>query len=277
MTEKTGKRLTIAGIVVFLLLMTAVTAFAGQPLIRYASSPERFREWIGGYGAFGRLIFVGIVFLQTVVAFIPGEPFEIAAGYAFGAFEGTALCVLGELIGSVSVFLFVKKFGVKAVEMFFPREKIDSLRFLRDEKKLETFTFFVFLIPGTPKDLLCYIAGLTPMRLTAWLIISSVARFPSVVTSTLGGNALGMGNHVFAVIVFAVTLAVSIVGLMSYNRITALRARRYDEEKRRARREQKRLRREKGQDKHVLRRRVRKRYRRSKSEAAQPMENSRSR
>lgn len=273
MTEKTGKRLAIAGIAVFLALMAAAAVYVGQPLIRYASDPEAFRAWISGYGAFGRLVFVGVVFLQTVAAVIPGEPFEIAAGYAFGAIEGTALCIAGELLGSVSVFLFVKKYGVKAVEVFFPREKIENLRFLKDEKRLETFTFFVFLIPGTPKDLLCYVAGLTPMRLSAWILISSVARFPSVITSTLGGNALGMGNHAFAVIVFAVTLAISLAGLLGYNRLTALRARRYDEEKRRARRERKRLRREKRTGTRRIRRLGKIRYRRAKRH---PMENSRS-
>lgn len=277
MTEKAGKRVAIAGIAVFLLLMAAVTVYAGRPLIRFASSPEQFRAWIAGYGAFGRVLFVGIVFLQTVVAFIPGEPFEIAAGYAFGALEGTALCILGELLGSVTVFLFVKRFGVKAAEVFFPREKIERLRFLKDEKRLEAFTFFVFLIPGTPKDLLCYIAGLTPMRLSAWVLISSVARFPSVVTSTLGGNALGMGNHGFAGVVFAVTLAVSLSGLLGYNRVTELRARRYDEEKRRVRREKKRLRREKKAFARRRKRTVKNRFRRVGSASAQPMANRRSR
>ena len=271
MTEKTRKRAAVAA---FLLLMAAVTAYAGRPLIRFASSPERFRAWIAGCGAFGRVAFVGIVVLQTVAAFIPGEPFEIAAGYAFGALEGTALCLLGETLGSVGVFLFVKRFGTRAAEAFFPREKIEGLRFLRDEKRLEAFTFFVFLIPGTPKDLLCYIAGLTPMRLSAWVLISSVARFPSVVTSTLGGNALGMGDHAFAGIVFAVTLAVSLAGLLGYNRVTALRARRYNEEKRRARREKKRLRREKKQ---LARRRARPPKNRARVGTPQRTENSRSR
>ena len=132
-------------------------------------------------------------------------------------------------VGSVLVFLFVRKCGIRAIEVFFPREKIDSLRFMRDEKKVEIFAFIAFLIPGTPKDILSYCAGITHMKLSTWVFISTVARFPSVVTSTVGGDALGMGQHLFAVIVFVVTIALSLVGLYFYNRAVKRRAEKYAE------------------------------------------------
>lgn len=219
MTEKQKKTLTIAGFIIFLAVMGLVTWFVGRPLISFAKEPEKFREWVNGFGVWGKLIFVGLIVLQIIVAFIPGEPFEIVAGYAFGTFWGTLLCVVGEVIGSVLVFLFVRKCGVRAIEVFFPREKIDSLRFMRDEKKVETFAFIAFLIPGTPKDILSYCAGITHMKLSTWVFISTVARFPSVVTSTVGGDALGTSNYWFAAAVFAITLVISLVGLLFYKKI----------------------------------------------------------
>ena len=227
MTEKQKKALTIAGFIIFLAVMGLVTWFVGRPLISFAKEPEKFREWVNGFGVWGKLIFVGLIVLQHIEAFIPGEPFEIVAGYAFGTFWGTLLCVVGEVIGSVLVFLFVRKCGIRAIEVFFPREKIDSLRFMRDEKKVETFAFIAFLIPGTPKDILSYCAGITHMKLSTWVFISTVARFPSVITSTVGGDALGMGRHLFAVIVFVVTIALSLVGLYFYNRAVKKRAEKY--------------------------------------------------
>lgn len=229
MTEKQKKALTIAGFIIFLAVMGLVTWFVGRPLISFAKEPEKFREWVNGFGVWGKLIFVGLIVLQIIVAFIPGEPFEIVAGYAFGTFWGTLLCVVGEVIGSVLVFLFVRKCGDRAIEVFFPREKIDSLRFMRDEKKVETFAFIAFLIPGTPKDILSYCAGITHMKLSTWVFISTVARFPSVITSTVSGDALGMGQHLFAVIVFVVTIALSLVGLFFYNRAVKRRAEKYAE------------------------------------------------
>lgn len=81
-----------------------------------------------------------MVALQVIFAIIPGEPLEIGAGYAFGALEGTVLCVIGGLLGSLVVFAFVRTFGVRVVELFFPIEKINNLKFLKNAKRLEVVT-----------------------------------------------------------------------------------------------------------------------------------------
>lgn len=219
LTERQRKIMAIASVAIFLLLSLAVFWFIGKPLIKFVSEPEHFREWVDGKGIWGRLAFIGMVMLQVFIAIIPGEPLEIGAGYAFGALEGTLLCLLGTILGGVLVFSFVRRFGVHAVEVFFSREKINSLHFLQDSKKLNFLVFIVFLIPGTPKDVLSYCVGLTTMKMSTWLLISSIARIPSIITSTVGGNALGMGEHLFAVIVFAVTIVLSIGGLILYNKI----------------------------------------------------------
>ena len=113
----------------------------------------------------------------------------------------------------------VRYYGIKAVEEFFPRNKIYSLSFLKNERKLNLLVFAIFFIPGTPKDLLSYFIGLTKMKLSTWIVITTTARIPSVMTSTIGGDALGMENYEFAIIVFLATLLISIVGLGLYNRI----------------------------------------------------------
>ena len=210
--------------IVLLCLIAAVTVFAlyaGGPFWNLLSNSEALRAWVDEYGVWSKLAFTCMMALQVFVAFIPGEPLEIAAGYAFGAWEGTALCMLGALIGSAVVFLFVRKYGVKALQLFFSGEKINSVGFLKDTSKLHLLVFIIFFIPGTPKDILSYAVALTPMRLRAWLIISTIARIPSIVTSTIGGDALGMGNFAFAVIVFGITLLISALGLVVYQYIAA--------------------------------------------------------
>ena len=77
------------------------------------------------------------------------------------------------------------------MRVFFPQEKIDKLRFLRDQKRLTRIAFLLFLIPGTPKDIMTYCVGLTNMKLSTWMVICTLARIPSILTSTLGGDALG--------------------------------------------------------------------------------------
>ena len=220
LTDRQKKWIAGTGVFLFLVLSALVCWFAGRPLIRFVREPERFQAWVDAQGVRAPLLFVGMVVLQIVVAIIPGEPLEIAAGYAFGALEGTLLCLIGALVGRVAVFLLVRRFGVRAVEVFFPREKVQSLRFLQNEKKLAFWVFFLFSRPGTPKDVLCYIVGLTKLPLRSWIIISTIAPIPSIITSTIGGSALGMGRYAFAAAVFGATLAISAAGLLVYRRVS---------------------------------------------------------
>ena len=213
-----------ASIAVFVLLLVFLTVYVGGPLVKTLNDPAAFRVWVDGRGFWGKALFVGMVILQVIVAFIPGEPFELAAGYAFGAVWGTVLVWIGLVLGSTIVFLFVRKVGVKAVEVFFPRERIDSLRFLKDEKKLNAAAFFLFFIPGTPKDLLTYAAGLTKIRLLPWVLITSFARLPSIVTSTVSGSALGTQRYVLAAVVFGATALLSGAGFLIYRATEKKRA-----------------------------------------------------
>lgn len=219
MTEKQKKCIAAAGIAAFLALFFLVFWYAGRPLIQFVSEPELFRCWVDARGIWGRIAFLGMVILQVFVAIIPGEPIEIASGYTFGFWEGTFLCLLGMTIGGVLVFAFVRKYGIKAVEVFFPREKIASLKFLQNSHRVYLFIILAFLLPGTPKDLLSYVAGLTPIRFSHWLLITSLCRIPSVITSTMGGNALGSGKLQTAIIIFAVTLCITLAGYAVYRHL----------------------------------------------------------
>ena len=223
LTEAHKKKIYLFAIVVALIFIGAVGYLVGKPMVEFVREPERFRAWVDSSGFVSRVIFVGMVIFQLIIALIPGEPLEMGAGYAFGAVEGTILCIIGCVIGSALVFLFVRRFGVKLVEVFFPREKIRSLRFLQDSRRLNLLTFIVFFIPGTPKDLLSYFIGLTDMKLGTWLLITAVARIPSIVTSTVTGDALGLKDYQFALIAFGVTLALSLLGILVYRRLSARR------------------------------------------------------
>ena len=223
LTEAHKKKIYLFAIIVALIFIAAVGYLVGKPMVEFVREPERFRAWVDSSGFVSRVIFVGMVVFQLIIALIPGEPLEMGAGYAFGAVEGTILCIIGCVIGSALVFLFVRRFGVKLVEVFFPREKIRSLRFLQDSRRLDLLTFIVFFIPGTPKDLLSYFIGLTDMKLGTWLLITAVARIPSIVTSTVTGDALGLKDYQFALIAFGVTLALSLAGILVYRRLSARR------------------------------------------------------
>ena len=219
MTEKQKKWVFAAAFVVFVVFCALTGWLVGVPMVEFANDPERFREWVDASGIWGRVLFVGMVVLQVVVAFIPGEPVELAAGYAFGFWEGSALTMAGFLLGSWLVFALVRKFGVKLVEVFFHKNKIAELRFLQNPRKAKIIAFLLMLIPGTPKDFLSYFAGLTPLTLSQWLRIVALARIPSLVTSSLTGAAAGEENYILSGVMLAVTLIISISGILYYRHI----------------------------------------------------------
>ena len=216
LSEKKAKSrrriVSIVGLIIFFALSAAI-AF---PFIKFFKEPEMFRSWVDSFGMWGWLVCIGAMALQIVVAIIPGGAMEIGAGYAFGTVEATILCTIGSIIGCALVFWFVKSFGVKFVEAFFPIEKIQNLKFLQNEKKRDILSFVIFLIPCMPKDLISYFMGLTNIKLSRWLIISTVARIPAIIVSAMGGQALGRGQYVAAIVVLAIIAGVSIIGTIGY-------------------------------------------------------------
>lgn len=219
MTEKHQKAVWVIALVIFVAFCALVGWKIGVPMVQLAEDPEAFRAWVDEAGIWGRFIFVGMVVLQVVVAFIPGEPIEIAAGYAFGFWEGSLLTLAGFVLGSWLVFALVKKFGVKLVEVFFHKNKIAEFRFLQNPKKAKVIAFLLMLIPGTPKDFLSYFAGLTPLELKDWLMIVTVGRLPSLITSTITGAAAGEKNYMLTVIMLVITVAISAIGILYYRHI----------------------------------------------------------
>ena len=209
------KVLYISMILVVLLIFALLTMYVGVPLVKQLQqSPEAFQEYVSEHRITGSLLMMGMIMLQVIVAFIPGEPFELCAGFVFGWFPGTILCLAGSVLASALVFFAVRKWGIKIVGAFFSEEKISKFSFLKNEKKLNKIIFILFLVPGTPKDLLTYIVGLTPMKLSSFLILSTLARIPSVISSTITGDLTQTGNYLFAVIVYGAVFVISAIWII---------------------------------------------------------------
>lgn len=190
--------------------------YIGRPLVQFVSEPQKFQIWVKEKGFLGVLAFMGMNILQVLLAVIPGGPFEIGAGYAFGVVKGSLICDIAMTIASVIIFLFVKKFGLRFVELFASKEKIESVKFLKSSKRSESIIFLLFLVPGTPKDLLSYLVGLTDMKLSHWIFICGVGRLPAIFLSALSGSALSSARYHLAIILIAVIIMLYVVGIILY-------------------------------------------------------------
>lgn len=214
--ERRRKLLAGISLAVVALLVVLLTLFISGWLRSF--SKDDFRDYIRSFGALGPLVLLGLQILQVFIALIPGEIVETAAGYVLGPWLGTAVCYLGIAVASSLIFTLTRRYGVKLVEVFVSREKINELRFLNTAQKRNMLIFLIFFIPGTPKDLLTYFVGLTDIRLRTFLLLSMVARVPSVISSTFGGHLLGEEKYWGAVILYGITGLLSILGMIVYNR-----------------------------------------------------------
>ncbi|MGI6618142.1 MAG: TVP38/TMEM64 family protein [Saccharofermentanales bacterium] len=221
---------TLAIAVMLLIVLGSVVAYIlwGEEIVAFVTNPARVHAMLDKYPVMSRFIFVALTFIQVVIAIIPGEPFEIAAGYAFGFWEGTMLCILASYLASILIFFLVRRFGRPILELFFEPEQIDDIRIFNNAKSATLLMVIIFLIPGTPKDIMTYFAGLTSMSFSTWLLVL-LARIPSIVSSTAGGGLLGSERYMPALIVLAATSLLAVIGIYVYKKMSQ-RAKKEDSE-----------------------------------------------
>ena len=211
------KRIRTLTLILFIIVSIALSAAA---IYFYKKNGiESLKEFVSSMGVPGILIVLLLQIAQVVFAVIPGEPIELIMGALYGTFGGVLLCLAGTLVGSLLIFLIVRFFGKGFIESFIDSEKFNKLKFLKDPQKRDVLVFILMFIPGTPKDLLTYFAPFTGIGLLKFLIISTIARIPSIITSTYVGSTFAGGSYLKSVAVFAVVGIVSLAGIYIYNKI----------------------------------------------------------
>ncbi len=149
--------------------------------------PCKLKGILSSFGIYAPLIFISLQVLQVVVAPIPGEAIEFLGGYLFGIKTGLLYSMIGLVLGSWLAFSLARIFEKRVVEKFVSTKSRKKFDYLIGHEGL-ILSFILFLIPGFPKDALCYLLGLTPMSLGIFLAISTIGRIPGVLMATLQGT-----------------------------------------------------------------------------------------
>lgn len=170
-------------------------------------------------GINGWFIFLLIQILQVVISFIPGEPIEVIGGVIYGAFGGLLTCMLGCLIGSMIVYFLSLKIGKSFIKLFLKEKDFNEVKFLKNEKRVEELVFIFYFIPGTPKDIITYLAPYTKIKPLKFFIISTFARIPSIITSTWAGSSISKNNWGLTIGVFLGTFLIALLGLLIRQKI----------------------------------------------------------
>lgn len=200
--------------------ITALLCWEYLPgLLAWLADARAVRAFVSDHAFVSRLAMLGINIVQVLLAFLPGEPVELASGYAFGFWEGTALCLVASGLATSAIYWATRRWGWKLVGLFFDRSLFDRFSWLKSAKRLELIMLIVFLIPGTPKDFLTYFAGLTNMRFLPVVLIATFGRIPSIVTSTITASAVGSGNWPLVACTLVASAFLLAVGGLMYRRL----------------------------------------------------------
>ena len=212
-----------------ILMIFVVIIFIGViiylfPVMKDLSTKEgqiAFRDKVESSGFWGMLSLFGLQVANIFLIVVPGEPIEIIAGMCYGAFWGTIFVMVSACIITIGIFFLVRKLGRKFVYDFCSKERIEKIensKLFKNQKKIEMIMLILFLIPGTPKDLLVYLGGLLPIKASRFILISTLARIPSIISSTIAGDQLAVGQWQLGLISYAAIIVLVLIIIFIYNK-----------------------------------------------------------
>ena len=198
-TDRNKKIFAILKLLVLLFIIAGIPAFL---YFRYGSeifsadAAERMIAYLKANESTAALLIIAIQALQVVVCILPGQPIQFAASYMFGVLGGLLLSLAGAVIGVIISFFTAKVLGRDAVHMIFGEERVSNYQRKLNSGKGLTIAFLIYLIPGIPKDLVSYVAGISEMRFLPFLLVSTIGRIPGMAGSLLFGYFFRENNYV---------------------------------------------------------------------------------
>lgn len=211
MENKKVKIFKLAIFITFILIVIFLTIKI-LPVFQNIATEEgkiELKNKIQNLGSQGVFIIMGLMFAQIFLPILPGEPVEVLAGMCYGAIGGLIVIYLGSFLSSLVIFFAVRKFGKNFIYSFVSKEKIEKIensKIFSDSKKIDSILVALYMIPGTPKDLITYLGGLLPIKPIKFLAISTICRFPSVISSTIAGAKLVAGDWKISILVYVITI-----------------------------------------------------------------------
>lgn len=203
----------------FLMILIYVSVEYGPVITHLVSQPEDFKQFILAYGSTSVLIFMLSQTIQVIIAAIPGELVQVAGGYIYGIWLGSLYSLLGIGIGSIIVFYIGRILGYPLLKTLISPARIERFSFFINSPRAEVIACVLFLIPGIPKDILTYLAGITPMQPLRFLIIAAVARFPGILISSYIGASIGAGQYVKVAVGSVVAIFLFLLGYFYKDKI----------------------------------------------------------
>jgi uncharacterized membrane protein YdjX (TVP38/TMEM64 family) len=198
----------------FLIILVLLIILFHREIWKIFESVDSIREWVNSWGILSPLVFVFLQIIQVVIFIIPGEIPQIAGGYLFGFFWGIVLSTIGIAAGSAINFYLARFLGLPFVEALLPHKTLEKMRTLISGTRSALLYFIIFLIPGIPKDVIAYVAGLSSIKFWVFITISSGGRLLGLILSVIIGVAIACKNWLLAVITTLFGLILIVIGII---------------------------------------------------------------
>lgn len=225
------KVFAVIKLLVLLVLIIGIPAyiyFFHHDIIEQFASVRDVEALFREYRSQSILLYIGCQIVQILVCIIPGQALQFAAGYMYGFWLGYLLSVAGALLGTVITYYVAKLLGRDAMHMLFNEEKLTDMLNRINSKRGVMAVFLIYLIPGLPKDLCTYAAGISNMKLKPFLILSLIGRSPGMMGSLLIGHQILKGGYILAIVIGATAVTLFALGLIFRKPLFKLGDRIYD-------------------------------------------------
>lgn len=224
--NKRFKKLSaVMKLVLFAVILIGIPAyiyFFHRDLLTEFSDIQDVRNWLEQYKQISMLVYIGAQIIQIIICIIPGQALQFASGYLFGFVPSMLLSIAGAALGSIIVYYMARLLGKDSIHMLFGEKKVTEMIDKMNSPKGLIITFVIFLIPGIPKDLCSYAAGLSDLKLKPYLIVSLIGRIPGMMGSLIIGHQVGEGGYLSAAIIAAAAVVLCVLGIILRKKIISL-------------------------------------------------------
>lgn len=226
--RKKNKRKSIRTLLSMIKLLILIGLIAGIPLYVYWVHPdiiesfknlESINQLLLNYKTASIFAYIALQIMQILISVLPGQALQFAAGYAYNFWLGYVYSLIGVMAGTIITFYLAKILGKDAIHIIFGEEKVN--RFICDlnSKRAYTILFVIFLIPGVPKDLLTYVAGVSEIKIKPFLLLSATGRTPAMMGSIMMGSMFKSGSYIGLIILGVIAVAACIAGVLKREKI----------------------------------------------------------
>jgi uncharacterized membrane protein YdjX (TVP38/TMEM64 family) len=213
-----NKRLTFKVLFLLLLIILSVYILIHFDLYLFFEDKHKLLNFIKSYHPYDEFIFIFLQILQVVVAPIPGELTGIIGGYLYGPLWGTIYSTIGLTLGSWMAFMLARFFGEPLLENVVKKEVFEKFDYFMEHQGIGV-SLILFLVPGFPKDYLCYIMGVSLIPTWTFIIVSTIGRLLGTIMLSFTGYYAGNGQYLFLTCLAAAGIIIFIVVYYYHDKI----------------------------------------------------------